>query len=308
MTPTTALLFQTHFFNRGAARLFDKLRRQCPPGFECIVLMHAAPGTPKPRRLAAVPHHFVTTPEVRALPYPRKNGEPQWTGKPWHFWAGGHCDLVPLHFYNAHPHYDRYWVVEYDVRFTGNWRTFLDAFEGSDSDFLSTSIRRRRDNPDWSIWVSLEGPTPEAGIERHHVAAFTPIFRASQAAMARMDAAYRAGWGGHIEGAWATVLDFHGLSLEDIGGDGEFVRPGNRHRFYTAAKPNARCEQLAPGTVMSKPALFRPGSTPNRLYHPVKTVDVWMETEIFSALRAWQGAKRRELFARARGAARTARG
>ena len=67
MTPPTALLFQTHFFDRGAARLFDKLRRQCPPGFECFVLMHAPPGTPKPKRLASVPHHFVTTPEIRAL-------------------------------------------------------------------------------------------------------------------------------------------------------------------------------------------------------------------------------------------------
>ena len=60
--------------------------------------------------------------------------------------------------------------------------------------------------------------------------------------MARMDAAYREGWGGHIEAAWASILDFHGLKLEDIGGDAEFVRPGNRHRFYLAAKPNAKCD------------------------------------------------------------------
>jgi hypothetical protein len=93
--------------------------------------------------------------------------------------------------------------------------------------------------------------------------------------MARMDAAYREGWGGHIEAAWASILDFHGLKLEDIGGDGEFVRPGNRHRFYLAAKPNAKCDLLAPGTFMAKPPLYRPGSTPNRLYHPVKPYEFW---------------------------------
>ena len=294
----TVLLFQTHFFDRGAARLFERLRRQCPPHFECVVLMHVPAGTPKPRRLAAVPHHFVSTPEIRALDYPRKTADRDWTGRSWEFWGGGHCDLVPMHFYNAYPHFARYWVIEYDVRFTGNWRTFFDAFEDSGSDFLSTSIRRRRDNPVWVNWESVQGPAPESEIERHRVAVFPPIFRANQAAMARMDAAYRAGWGGHLEAAWGSILDFHGLKLEDIGGDGEFVRPGNRHRFYTAAKPNAQCDLLAPGTIMAKPPLFRPGSTPNRLYHPVKPFKVWPEIKLaFRELRVWQGARRRELLA-----------
>ncbi len=307
-TQPTALLFQTHFFDRGAARLFDRLRRQCPPNFECFVLLHAPPGAPEPPRLAGVPHHFVTTPEIRALPYPRKNAARDWTGRSWELWGGGHCDLVPMHFYNAHPRYARYWVVEYDVRFTGDWRVFFDAFEESDSDFLSTSVRRRRDNPVWVNWESVQGPAPENEIERHRVAAFTPIFRASQAAMARMDAAYRAGWGGHLEASWASILDFHGLSLEDIGGDGEFVRPGNRHRFYTAAKPNAACDLLAPGTIMAKPALFRPGSTPNRLYHPVKPFKPGPEFKLMLRdMRVWQGARRRE-FSAWLGGGRTARG
>lgn len=102
--------------------------------------MHVPPGTPKPRRLASVPHHFVTTPEIRALAYPRKNAKRDPTGKPWDFWLGGHCDVVAMHFFNAHPEFDRYWVVEYDVRFTGNWRGFFDAFEDSDSDFLSATL------------------------------------------------------------------------------------------------------------------------------------------------------------------------
>ena len=105
--PTTALLFQTHFFDRGAARLFKRLRRQCPPNSECFVLMHVPPGTPKPPRLASVPHHFVSTPEIRALDYPRKNAERDSTGKPWHFWLGGHCDLVAMHFFNAYPDFER---------------------------------------------------------------------------------------------------------------------------------------------------------------------------------------------------------
>jgi len=149
MTQPTAMLFQTHFFDRHAARLFERLRRQCPPHFTCFVLMHVAPGTPKPRRLLGVPHHFVTTPEIRNLAYPGKNAPTDWQDKPWDFWLGGHCDLVPMHFHNAYPDFARYWVVEYDVRFTGHWGSLFAAFEDSPSDFLSTSVRRRRDNPVW---------------------------------------------------------------------------------------------------------------------------------------------------------------
>ena len=75
------------------------------------------------------------------------------------------------------------------------------------------------------------------------------------------------------------------------------------------AKPNARCDLLAPGTVMAKPPMHRPGSTPNRLYHPVKPFKVWPEFKLaLWEARVWQGAKRRELFARLRGFGGTARG
>ncbi len=295
--PRTALLFQTHFLDRGLARDFDALRRQCPADVACFVLIHLAPGAPVPRRLARVPHHLVTTDRLRALRYPRMTAEQDWTGLPWGMWGGGHCDLMPLHFFRAHPDFDRYWLIEYDVRFTGRWGTLLAAFEDSEADFLTTSVRRRRDNPVWVNWNSVQGPAPEEEIERHRTAAFTPIFRASRRAMATMDAAYAAGWGGHLEASWATILSLHGLALEDIGGRGEFVRPGNEDRFYLAARPHAGCDLLCPGTVMAKPALYRPGRTPGRLYHPVKPFR-WRQAirDGLQELRVMQGAERRRLF------------
>lgn len=294
----TALLFQTHFFDPGLARDFAALRRQCPPGFDCLVLIHLPPGAPVPRRLAQVPHHLVRTDELRALPYPRKTAEADWTGRRWEIWGGGHCDLIALHFYRAHPGFDRYWVVEYDMRFTGRWGDLLGAFEESEADFLATSMRRRRDNPVWWNWESVQGPAEEAEIERHRIAAFPPIFRASRRAMATMDAAYAAGWGGHLEASWATILSLHGLALEDIGGSGEFVRPGNEDRFYLAARPHAGCDLLCPGTVMAKPPLYRAGSTPGRLYHPVKPFR-WRQAirEGLQELRVMQGAQRRRVVA-----------
>ena len=147
-------------------------------------------------------------------------------------------------------------------------------------------------------WPSVQGPAPEEEIECHRAAAFPPIYRASRRATATMDKAYRAGWGGHLEAAWATILSFHGLRLEDIGGRGEFVRPGNEDRFYAAARPHEGCDLLCPGTVMAKPALYRPGTTANRLYHPVKPFR-WRQAlrEGLLELRVMQGAQRRRLVA-----------
>ena len=148
----------------------------------------------------------------------------------------------------------------------------------------------------WVNWESVQGPAPEEEIERHRTAAFTPLYSASRRAMETMDRAYRDGWGGHLEASWATILSYHGLVLEDLGGRGEFVRPGNEERFYTASPPHAGCDLLCPGTVIAKPAPYRPGTTPNRLYHPVKPFRWWPGVkEGLWELRVMQGAQRRRL-------------
>ena len=51
--------------------------------------MHVTPGTPKPRRQAPVPHHFVSTPEIRAQAYPAKDAERGVDGRPWVLWRAG---------------------------------------------------------------------------------------------------------------------------------------------------------------------------------------------------------------------------
>ncbi len=307
----TALLFQTHFFDRGTARAFERLRRQCPPNYECIVLLHAPPGERKPRRLGAVPHHYVTTPEIRALPYPRKNAERDANGQPWALWQGGHCDLIPLHFFNAHPGFERYWVVEYDVHFTGHWSQLFRAFEDSDADFLSAAVRRHEDHPLWQFWGTLRDPSGGEVRDEDRLVAFMPLYRVSRRGLAALDAAYREGWGGHIETTWPTILAARGMVLEDIGGAGPFVRPGNIDRFYTIRTHGTTAiDPLTPGTLVGGPTLYRPGSTPNRLYHPVKPFKIWPEFKLMLwELRVWQGARRREALAWARGLRRrTTRG
>ncbi len=260
MAATTALLFQTHFFDRWCAAAFQDLRRACPPQYRPTVLIHLGPGAPIPPLLADVPHHVVRTPEMRLPAYVLKSN-----GEPWNIWSGGHTDLILLHYWRAHPDHARYWVLEYDVRWSGEWRRFLAAFEDEPADLLCPGIIGRADDPDWYNWPSFTGP--EDLPEERQLRAFLPVFRASAALMRRMDAAYRAGWGGHCECTWPTLAREAGLAVVDLGGDGALTPARYRGRFYSNT-PAAL--YLAPGTLVFKPVLHRMGRKRDMLWHPVK--------------------------------------
>lgn len=296
MPARTLLLLQTHYFDAGAARAFRRLVAEAPAHFDCRVLMHLPPGAPVPPRLARHPHHIVRTDALRAMPYPRKTAAADWTGRAWELWGGGHCDLIPLHAMRAMPDFDRCWVMEYDVAFTGRWSRFFDAFEASDADLLTTCVRTRDHDPHWVCWPSLAGiETPERLAEAA-TAAFLPLFRVSQRMFRTMDAAYAAGFGGHLEATWSTLARLRGFAIEDIGGEGPFVAPGNARRFYTSAATSAAQFYLAPGTFFAKPAMYRAGTRRDTLWHPVKPWH-WKD-EIGAGFREWRviaGAKRRAL-------------
>lgn len=266
---TTAVLFQIHYFDRWAEKVFRKLRADAPGHYEFVVLMHLPPGAPVPDRVLRYPHHIVRTPELRALPYPAKTG-----GAGWNLWHHGHTDLITMHYWRAHPNHDRYWAIEYDVRYTGPWRRFFAAFEQDESDLLAPMVCRRRDFPEWVFWPSLVSPGRPPSDEEA-VSSFMPVFRASRRLMRAMDEAYREGWGGHLECSFATVATVRGLSVSDLGGHGEFTPEAHRGRFYSGT---VRDQYRAPGTMVFKPTFFRTGSRPDMLWHPVKPF--WLGVEL----------------------------
>jgi hypothetical protein len=90
----------------------------------------------------------------------------------------------------------------------------------------------------------------------------------SRKACQAMAVALQSGWSGHSEVFIPTVLALERLKLEDIGGNGPFVAPRNRHRFYSSSdSPDGR---LASGSMRFRPAHVTWGQHPNWLYHPVK--------------------------------------
>jgi hypothetical protein len=273
MAPRTALIFQTHFFDRWCERAYRQIAESCPGNIEPFVVLHLGKGQECPKRLARVPHHIVPTGEVRTPLYPGKSGEPNW-----HLWLGGHTDLIAMHFMRARPDYDRYWMVEYDVRYTGNWGRMLAELEQEPADLLAPGLLRRTDDPEWYNWPSLQAPIPLA--DHDTLRAFLPIWRVSAELFRAVDEAYRQGWAGHCEGTWPTIGMAAGLKVADLGGDGEFTPERLRGRFYTNTP---RQVHLAPGTLVFKPALYRTGTRRDMLWHPVKPF--WWRAEVKEGLR-----------------------
>jgi hypothetical protein len=182
----------------------------------------------------------------------------------------GYVNLPLLYFSQHHPEYDYYWSIEYDVRFTGDWKSFIDSFVSTEADLLGTTIYRYKFRPEWFYWGSIQ--SPEAKIDTDKlIRGFFPIYRLSKKACGEMIVAYLQGWLGHFEVLMPTILHGRGYIIEDIGGDGEFTPTERRNRFYQNSPEN---DGLAPGTFVFRPEI---ASAPNRndmLYHPVKS-EVW---------------------------------
>lgn len=160
-----------------------------------------------------------------------------------------------LKFYKENQGYDYYWLVEDDVRFSGEWKDFFGSFASCTSDFLSSVIETKAENPTWCWWTCLKTGN-EVIAEEKLLKSFNPIFRLSSQALVCIDAHLRIGWMGHYEVLLPTLLYNKGFLLEDFGGEGTFVRPENNAKFYDDTSM-----RIAP---------VLPDDRKSYLFHPVK--------------------------------------
>lgn len=168
----------------------------------------------------------------------------------------GNCHLTMLSFRELCPNYDYYWQVEYDVVFTGTWRTFFNVFKDNQADLLAPHIRTFLEEPRWAWWHSLDLPTELQNSPK--IRAFLPIYRISNDGLRIVQQGVSDGASGHFEALIPTLLGAHYLPISDLG-------PG---RFYTSS-----CEphgSLILGTLRYRPPHYFPILARNFLYHPVK--------------------------------------
>lgn len=232
---------------------------------ECGTAVTIVPLFDQTRKAFSVAHipnaQAISCKEVtRALPYRQKHREHRGT-----FWPRN-IELPLMWFFQRQPQFDYYWLMEYDVRFTGDWMQFFRHFAASTSDLLATTVFDYAFRPTWDNWRTLKSPRPVP--EESRVRALLSLCRLSNAALTAVHQAYCDGWSGHYEVTIPTILANRGLALEDFGGSGRYVAPGNHNRFYLNRPDVAG---LAPGTFTVAPnAISTEGYPPNMLWHPIK--------------------------------------
>ncbi len=262
--PKQAILYLSHVANKTLWRAYRRLERECS-GLADVYFVSNLNSENIPPELKDT---FTITPAKRAaLGHPSRAGDTGW----WMDTAPSYTQIIRsgidqaiLAFRKSKPEYDYYWIVENDVEFSGRWSDLFRAFSDNASDLLCTSMHGPETNPTWDWWKSLvwvDDTKPEL------VRCMFPFARFSDRAMDAIIAAGQNGVDGYYEVMWPTVLHNRGLVIEDIGGDGPFVRPGNVNRWYTSTLSS---QNLSPGTFVARPIRFGRGWKRNTLWHPVK--------------------------------------
>jgi hypothetical protein len=241
----TAILFFTHVFDPTTRRQFSKLSDEATPFGDVFLLVDARNAPPDELKPSAYVFDFDTFPTK----YPGLLG---------HALVPGNCHLPVAEFLEAHPRYDHYWIVEYDVRFSGSWRTFFSAFADDTADLLATHIRRFPEEPGWEWWDSFRPASGHRLERRELLKALLPVYRISRRALHHLAGRARDGWAGHAEVLLPTVLAHAGFHIEDVGREGAFVDRARPKGLYT------------PSSFRWRPLHATWGWRRNVLYHPVK--------------------------------------
>lgn len=175
----------------------------------------------------------------------------------------GSNHFILLWFYKNFSNYNYYWSIEYDVTFSGDWRTVFALCEGRNAHLLSTHIKHFIEDPYWYWWNALYGEMSQIDIY-DRVKSFNPIYRLSKDALCLIDEALLAGNYGHHEVLIPTLLYSKDYSIEDFGGIGSFTPKSFINKIYIQ-------DELG-GTMRYRPVFRRVDKLRyiNKLYHPIK--------------------------------------
>ena len=258
----------SHVLTDGVLAVFERMQREAPPDHDVRLILSVAredehyPGDDAPAVIRISREAFLRR------QYPEKCHRQGWS-------MTGNLDLVFMEFADRVAGYDTYWFVEYDVHWEGYWSVFFEHFRPSGAAVIATTVMHIDDIPhkEFREHPPLVTPSAVRWDRRNFIKCFLPICRIDRAVFTALDAAYRAGLGGHYELTVASVAAANGLEVEDIGGAGAYVRAENVNRFYFA---NGSTYTHSPGNFV-----FRPDQRVlprlNTLWHPVKLsgVPLW---------------------------------
>lgn len=255
-----------HVWTPDIQRVFERLRREAPADYDIRFVLSTSSRGAGPE-LPAEQLECVDVEDLFRLPYPGKCHDGDWD-------IAGNLDLLFLEFRRRLPDYELYWFVEYDVHYEGSWSRFFEHFRSSKADVLATTLEYVAKVPhklETLYYPPLVVPDAVGWNKAEMIKGFFPICRLSASLLDSLDQVYREGLCGHYEIMMPTVAALHGMVIEDMGGDGPFVRDDNRNRFYFA---NPASYTHSPGNFVFRPSITTVLARENTLWHPVKPAGV----------------------------------
>jgi hypothetical protein len=190
----------------------------------------------------------------------------------------GNCHIPMLAFAQENP-YDFYWFVEYDVRFTGNWRSVFDLTWSSEADLIAACVEDPFDDSSWHHWPSVN--LPYSKLAR----SFNPLYRVTHRVLDQVISLLSEGYWAHNEALIASVCLNQGWLIQDL--NDLAIKILGRH-IYTP-------DLDEDGTFGYRPVRFT-SLTGKRgmLFHPVKPLNWFVDRSgvrrgLLDAWHAWRG-------------------
>lgn len=269
MKDKTAVVILTHFFDPSIMEMYRRLLTETSSRYDIFVALNLddkellAPDDAGQLPNGAL--FLCNREKLLRLGYPEKCRSEGWRGSAWR--VVSNVDTILLSFYREHPDYACYWGIEYDVHYEGQWGFLLERFENSDADLIGTMLDSAAKVPRKELMPPFHDSSGNKPDYRDAVVGFFPIYRLSNRMVKQVDLCYQQGWNGHCEFTWGTMAKRHGLAIEDIGGNGPYVKPHNRNVFYFNTIWRW---DMSPGTVIFRPVFAKILQYENTLWHPVK--------------------------------------
>lgn len=204
--------------------------------------------------------------DLSRLPYVNKLRNVNWV-----FMALNN-DLALMNFFMDNPSYDYYWIIEYDVVYSGNFGDLIENLDSSRAGLLCTHLASFKQSPNWVHWDTFF-PADEFGSSIELMRGFLPLSRVSRPLVQEIHDRCVRGWKGHYEMLWPTISIRSGLGVEEIGGDGPYVPETRRGKYYYSllAQNGFFMSTFSAWPNYNYNSDIYHNSPPDMLWHPVKS-------------------------------------
>ena len=291
------LSYKPHDTSKRIARVYNSLRKHVPHLDFHVVTFDAAAEQGRREETfdnIVLPHTIYNADSLGSLEYPNRPTKGNFS-----LTARGYVDLPIILFWLNNVDYSRFWVMEDDVEYTGDFGAFIKGIgkTNSNAGLACTHLRKLPD--DWDYIYMFSSGTDILPPDMLKRVCFLPFFCITAAALSAIHSAYMRGWAGYNEMSWAMILDFAGIPIRDIGGNGPYVAPEDRDRHYIDRSPDDFRKLGSFGTLQIR---LIPGRERNVLWHPIKTLPNWitMKRKRFLSIWAYYLARSASLFSRSR--------